>query len=101
LELITHDRRVMVIRSDVIQFTWLLPAAIVLVLWRKPNRALIGAALLFVAALIPTLGFTPFQFQYYFNDRRPLSLSTDVRYRPLQWPRSSEDAIALLRLQRP
>jgi tetratricopeptide (TPR) repeat protein len=45
--------------------TWLAPVLIALWIAWRPNRWKIGAALLFVAALAPVLGFTRFLFQFY------------------------------------
>ena len=54
-------------RSDAAYFTWLATAGIAAALWlrRREARPLVGAALLFVAALLPVLGFTRFDYQVY------------------------------------
>ena len=46
-------------------WTWLIPVAIAIAVWRSRDRALIGGAALFVVALSPNLGLAPFQFQVY------------------------------------
>ncbi len=53
------------ISGDAIYYTWLVPAAIGLLLWerRRKLRPLAAAATWFVAALLPVLGFTRFDFQ--------------------------------------
>jgi tetratricopeptide (TPR) repeat protein len=46
-------------------WTWLIPVAIAALLAWRPKRELIAAALIFVIAIAPVLGFVPFLFQYY------------------------------------
>lgn len=48
-------------------WTWIVPTIVAWLLWRSRRRApwLGVAGLIFVAALLPVLGFTPFDFQYY------------------------------------
>ena len=55
------------ISGDAIYYTWLVPAALTVLLWerRRTCRPLVAAALWFVAALLPVLGFTHFDFQIY------------------------------------
>lgn len=54
-----------VTRGGQLYYTWMAPAAIGAALWLgwPRTRVLIAAALVFVAALLPVLGFTPFMFQ--------------------------------------
>jgi iron(III) transport system ATP-binding protein len=53
------------ISGDAIYYTWLIPAAIAVLLWerRRKWRPLAAAALWFIAALLPVLGLTRFDFQ--------------------------------------
>jgi hypothetical protein len=55
------------ISGDAIYYTWLVPAAIATLLWerRRKLRPLAAAALWFLAALLPVLGLTRFDFQTY------------------------------------
>ena len=48
-------------------YTWLAPAAVLGLAWAGRRRApwALGCALLFVAALLPTLGLVPFDYQRY------------------------------------
>ncbi len=48
-------------------WTWVVPVVVGWLLWKSRRRApwLGVAGLIFVAALLPVLGFTPFDFQYY------------------------------------
>jgi tetratricopeptide (TPR) repeat protein len=46
-------------------WTWIIPVAIALVLWRLRKRELTLGALIFVLSVLPVLGLTPFTFQYY------------------------------------
>ena len=52
-------------RSDAAFYTWLVPVALAVALWqrRRSARPLVGAALLFVAALLPVLGLARFNYQ--------------------------------------
>jgi len=56
-----------IVQHGFIWWTWMLPAALIAVLWLNRRRcapALAGVAV-FIAALIPVLGFVGFNFQYY------------------------------------
>lgn len=48
-------------------WTWIAPAVLALVIWifRKKRPGLVAAGLLFLICLLPVLGLTPFDFQYY------------------------------------
>ncbi len=46
-------------------FSWLLPASLVVMLWRSADRVLWSAALFALAWLLPVLGLTPFLHQKY------------------------------------
>jgi tetratricopeptide (TPR) repeat protein len=50
-----------------IWYTWLAPAlvALLLALYRRRAPALVAAALIFLAGVLPVLGFLPYQFQFY------------------------------------
>ena len=50
-----------------LRWTWILPAGIAGALWvtRRRSRGFIAGAAICVAALLPVLGFIPFDFQYY------------------------------------
>ena len=54
-----------VVSSGAIYYTWLLPAIAAVIVWqlRRSGRWLICAALVFVIALAPVLGFARFMFQ--------------------------------------
>jgi Tfp pilus assembly protein PilF len=54
-----------VLGSPAVYWLWLIPAAIVGVAWvfRKRSPWLLAGTLVFVLALLPVLGFVPFQFQ--------------------------------------
>ncbi len=56
-----------VLKSGQLWWTWLVPACVVAaLLWRWPQRRVLLAAFLLLAAGVgPTLGWTPFLFQYY------------------------------------
>jgi tetratricopeptide (TPR) repeat protein len=45
--------------------TWLIPVAIAALLWRKPRREIIAAALLATICVAPVLGLASFMFQFY------------------------------------
>jgi protein O-mannosyl-transferase len=56
-----------VLREGWLWFTWVVPAALAVMLWVGRHRVpmLVAGALIFVAGVLPVLGFVPFQFQYY------------------------------------
>jgi hypothetical protein len=54
-----------VLASRLTYFLWVVPVLLALLTWRLRSRPLQGAVLLFLLALLPVLGFTPFQFQHF------------------------------------
>lgn len=48
-------------------WTWIIPIALVVILWRLRRPMLTAAALVFLLGLLPVLGLAPFVFQYYSN----------------------------------
>jgi hypothetical protein len=49
----------------VLFWAWIFPVAAALLLWRSRNRILITAGLIFVAGVLPVLGFAQFAYEYY------------------------------------
>lgn len=56
-----------VMAGPLVYVAWLLPAAVAVLAWvgRRKRPELLAAALIFVAGMLPLLGFMPFLFQYY------------------------------------
>ncbi|MGD1277029.1 MAG: hypothetical protein ABR964_07390 [Tepidisphaeraceae bacterium] len=46
-------------------WSWLVPVALALVLWRSRNKILIAAGLIFLMGLLPVLGLVTFVFQFF------------------------------------
>jgi len=46
-------------------WTWLVPVALAVILWKSKKRMLIGAGLIFFVGLLPVLGLVPFIYQIY------------------------------------
>jgi tetratricopeptide (TPR) repeat protein len=61
-----HSPRV-VMRGSAWLVTWVAPAAVAAILWAGRNKrpTLVAAGVIFVAALLPLLGLTPFMYQVY------------------------------------
>mgnify|MGYP000048469507 CR=1 FL=1 len=60
-------RPTIVMQQAWVYVAWVVPAAVFVVLWLARRRAplVFVGGLIFVAALLPVLGFVPFLFQYY------------------------------------
>jgi hypothetical protein len=52
-----------VLAGDAAILGWIAPAAIALILWKAHRAELTAAAIIFVIALLPVLGWVPFEFQ--------------------------------------
>jgi protein O-mannosyl-transferase len=50
---------------NLLYWTWTIPLAITVFLWRFNNSKLTLAALIFLLGVLPVLGFVPFEFQYH------------------------------------
>lgn len=52
-----------IVDNHQIYFSWILPALVLVVLWRQRSRCVTAAALLFLLPVVPVLGFSSFEFQ--------------------------------------